>query len=207
MHRKPLTSIYGRYERRSNSLKERFRAKLPRNSEEREVCEPVHQDGRAYLIVRLQQLWGEFCRELIVRSAMGGCLTRNGLILPKVPGVRRVSDINTVIKLKDLAGPGSKWEEPAFAVDQAIRLTVANLHGIDLGLGQASVVADNIKSIRNYIVHPNRSNKVRYAHTTMVLGFRGLPPDELLFQAVPGGETVFENWLSTLTRAAWDAVA
>ena len=207
MQAKPLISLYGRYEWRSNSLNERFAAKLPVDPEESRICEPVHQDSRAYLVVRLQQLWGEFCRELIVRSAIGGCATRTSQTLPRTQGMKRVSDILKVIRLKDLGSPAAKWEEPAFAIDQAMRLKVANFNGIDLGLGQASTVASHVKVVRNYIVHPNSHNRNRYTNMTRVLGFRGLAPNQLLSQTVPGGRTVFEDWVSTLNLAAWNAVA
>jgi hypothetical protein len=121
--------------------------------------------------------------------------------------VKRVSDILKVIKLKELGSSAAKWEEPLFAIDQALRLRVANFNGIDLGLGQASTVADHIKVIRNYLVHPNSHTSNRYTSMTRTLGFRGLPPDQLLSQTVPGSNSVFENWLSTLTLAAWNAVA
>lgn len=207
MQAKRLISLYGRYEIRSRSLIDRFAAKLPANLEESRICEPIHQDGRTYLVVRLQQLWGEFCRELIVRSAIGGCLTRTSQTLPGAPGVKRVSDILKIIKLNDLGGPAAKWEEPSFAIDQAMRLKVANFNGIDLGLGQASAVASHIKVIRNYIVHPNSRNSNQYTNMARSLGFRGLSPDQLLSQTAPGSNSVFENWLSTLTLAAWNAVA
>ena len=62
------------------------------------MCEPVHKDGRAYLVIWLQDLWGQFCRELVLRSAIGGCETRTGLRLKRVPGIKHVHDIPTVKK-------------------------------------------------------------------------------------------------------------
>ncbi len=206
MIKKPLTSLYERYERRSSSLNARFTVRLPENSDERLACEPVHQDGRAYLVARLQHLWGEFCRELVVKSAVGGCETRTGKILPRAPGVKRVSDVSQITKTP-LAGARSNWEDPVFTIDQAMRLKVANFNDIDLGLAQVSIVADNIRCVRNYVVHPNSRNNSRYVQTARVLGFSGLSPDQLLSRTVPGGETVFENWLSILILAAWSAVA
>ena len=202
-----MISLYGRYSGRNHSLRELFAAKLPIDSTEKLICEPVHQSSRAYLVIRLQQLWGEFCRELIVCSAIGGCTTSTNQRLTRAPGVKRVSDILKVIKLRDLASPSAKWEEAQYTIDQARQLDVANFSTINLGLGGASGVTDNIKCVRNYLVHPNRNNSIRYTNTVNALGFNNLLPDQLLFQTIPGGETVFENWLSTLTLAAWNAVA
>ena len=207
MHTKPLTNIYGRYNMRSQSLNWRFVAKLPANLGEKQIWELVHKDSRAYLVVRLQLLWGEFCKELVVRSAIGGCVTRAGQAVLPAPNVKDVSDIRRITKLKDLSGPSSKWEEPSFAIDQATLLKITNLYDIVSGLGQASAVMDDIKCVRNLIVHPNGRNTNKYTQMTRVLGFRGLAPDQLLSQTVPGSATIFENWLSTLTLAAWNAVA
>ena len=207
MHKESLAKLYGRYEMRSQSLNARFAAKLPADTAEKAVCAAIHQDGRAYSVIRLQLLWGEFCKELIVKSAIGGCITRTNQTLDQVPSVKKVSDIPGIIKLKDLASPATKWEEPQFAINQASVLKVKNINSIQLGLGGASMVAGNIKCVRNYLVHPNRNNRNKYIDMIRALGFRDLPPDQLLFQAVVGGETVFENWLSTLSLAAWNAVA
>ena len=117
-----------------------------------EMCQPIHRDGRAHLVVRLQHLWGEFSRELIVKSAMGGCRTRTGRILSRVAGVQKVSDIPAITS-KRLAGPGSNWEDPKFAITQARMLRVENYVEINLGLASANV--SEIKCVRNFIVHPN----------------------------------------------------
>ena len=206
MRKTSLTSLYERYERRSLSLTQRFDSELPTSSEERIVCEPVHRDGRAYLIARIQHLWGEFCRELIVKSAIGGCETRAGRVLSHAPGIKRVVDVPRITKTP-LAGNRSSWEDPQFSIGQARLLKVSNFNEIGLGLGGASGVIDNIRYIRNYIIHPNSRNSVRYLNVARLLGFGSLPPVQLVSQTTTGGETVFENWLSTLTLAAWNAVA
>lgn len=71
---------------------------LPADPTEMAVCAPVHHDGLLFLMVRLQHLWGEFCRELVVRLAIGGCVTRTGMYVSPVPEVKRVSDLPTIAK-------------------------------------------------------------------------------------------------------------
>lgn len=207
MRKEYLAKLYGRYETRSQSLNERFAAKLPADTTQKTACKAIHQDGRAYSVIRLQLLWGEFCKELIVKSAIGGCATRTNQTLDRVISVKNVSDILGIIKLKDLSSQAAKWEEPDFAIKKAEALDVKNLNSIQLGLGRASGVANNIKCVRNYLVHPNRNNGNKYIGMARILGFRNMPPDQLLFQILTGGETVFENWLSTLSAAAWEAVS
>lgn len=206
MHKRPLSQLYTLYYRRSLSLNARFLSRLPTDPAEARVCEPIHRDGRGFLVIKLQHLWGEFCRELVVRSAIGGCETRTGQTLPRVPGVKYVADIPRVTQ-KPLSGPGTRWEDPGFAIDQARRLQVTNHNEIGLGLGSVSNSLDNLKCVRNFIVHPNRNTRGRYYHMTRTIGFSGIPPDHLLHQSLPGGVTIFEDWVSSLTIAAWNAVA
>ena len=203
---KSLAQLYGRYATRSLVLTSRFVAPLPQEPSAMEMCNPIHRDGRAYLVIRLQHLWAEFSRELVVRSAIGGYETRTGQILPRVPGVNCVRDIRSITK-KPLSGPGAPWENPTFAITQARVLQVANCNEIDLGLGSVSTDLANLKCVRNFIVHPNTRTAGQYIQLARSIGFRKLPPDRLLHQHLPGGVTVFDSWVSAFLTAAWNAVA
>ena len=184
----------------------RFLIELPTEPAEVRLCESIHRDGRAYLVIKLQHLWGEFCRELVVRSAIGGCETRTGQTLPRVSGIKRVRDITNINPTLS-SGPQSHWEDPAFAIKQARRLQVANYNEIGLGLGSVSTNLTNLKCVRNFIVHPNRITRGKYFHMTRSMGFSGCTPDRLLHQYLAGGVTVFDDWISKLNAAAWNAVA
>ena len=206
MHTKSLLHLYARYDKQSRSLTSLFVTKLPVELEERNMCDPVHQNGRAYLVIRLQQLWAAFCRELVVRSAIGGYETRTGQALSRVPDVRYIGDIAKVTK-KPVSGPGSSWEEPKFTIRQAKALSLTNRNEIELGIGAVSTNLANLKCVRNFIVHPNDITGNKYLQMTRSIGFVGLAPDELLHQFLPGGVTVFDFWVSDLLCAAWNAVA
>ena len=187
----------------------RSAASLPADPAEMAVCTPVHQDGFLLLAVRLQHLWGEFCRELVIRSAIGGCVTRTGLQLLPAPEVKRVSDLPTIARRfsnRSFTGPGSLWEVPSIAIGRARSLQVANYHQISLGLSAVNVI-DYLKPVRNFIVHPSGSSISGYSQAARSLGFPGLSPIQLLSQRLPGGGTIFDDWVSALEIAAWNAVA
>ena len=207
MRIKPLTSLYARYATRNRALRERFFAELPVGAEAESICGPIHKDGRAYLVIRLQHLWGEFCRELLVRSAFGGSVTRTGQTLPRAAEMRHIADIRCAMSLKEFSGPRNNWENPVFTIGKAELLQVANRSNMDLGLGSVSVELESIKSVRNYLTHPNERTNRRYAQLVKEFGFEPLSPDQFLTQRLVGGDTVLEYWLSTLNRAAWTAVA
>ena len=203
---KSLMHLYGRYGTRSLTLTSRFVGQLPADPLEMRSCKLIHRDGRAYLLVRLQHLWGEFCRELVVRSAVGGHATRTGQTLPRVPGVKCVRDIPNITN-NPLSGPRTYWEDPTFAIDQARVLHVANYNEISLGLGSVSTDLANLKCARNVIVHPNANTYGKYIQMTRSIGFTRLSPDQFLHQHLPGGVTVFDTWVSVFLTAAWNAVA
>ena len=203
MRTEALTRLYHRFVSRSQELRNRFGCPLPNDPYHREMCSPVHKDGRAHLVVRLQHLWGEFSRELVVRSAAGGCCTRTGQALPRMP-IARNSAYNPKTIRNFMAGPKTYWYDPKFAITQAKDLKVANLLEIDLGLGSANLT--EIKCIRNYIVHPNRFTRADYLRLTRNHALTGLEPDLFLAQRVIGGATMFDTWIEDLLIAAWNAV-
>ena len=206
MRTKPLTYIYGLYRSRSQTLVGRLATKLPTDQVEAKQCEPVHHDGLAFQVIRLQHLWGEFCRELVVRSAMGGCTTRTGTRLSRVSRVSRVSDLPKVTK-SPFAGRGSNWEEPKFRLKQADNLSIANYVEVNLGISSASTVLADLKIVRNCLTHPNQATAKIYDQLARQHGFRGLSPDQFLQQLTTGGATIYEAWSQILIVAAWHAVA
>ena len=111
MRRMDLAHIYYRLERRCDQLTD-WLDLWP--CQERNGRIAVEKIRPAFLANWLQLLWGEFCCELIVRSAMGKCHTRTGNPIPGVTGVKKVSDI-TSIAGKPLAGIKAKWEKPGIS--------------------------------------------------------------------------------------------
>lgn len=194
-----------RYERRSRDLSRRFLASMPPHRTDEMPCEEIHADGRAHLICRLQILWAEFSRELIVKSAIGGCRTRNGRVLSSAPQVKTVADVSNVLGAKSgLQSPHMKWEEAEFSVRCAQTLRLGNVEEINRGLGSAQI--SNIKTLRNFLVHPNKRTRTRYEQVARDLAMPGLRPDELLSQRTLGGPTMFETWIERLLIAASNAV-
>ena len=210
MRKKPLSSLYDSYAKRSQAILSCSVASLPLDPAEMAVCEPVHQNGGAFLVVRLQALWAEFCRELIVRSAIGNCQSRTGLLVAPALRVKHVRDLPGITRQftkQPFAGPGAQWEDPVFAIRQARFLGVSNLNQISIGLGSVTTSLGYLKRVRNFIVHPNRDTKAKYIQTARTLGFLGAFPTQLVNQHLPGGVTILATWVSDLEIAAWNAVA
>ena len=155
------------------------------------------------VVNRLQYLFGQFCCELVVRSAMGECVTRTGQTLSRVNGVKKVSDIPRVAG-KPLAGPQAKWDDPVYAIGISCTLGVTNKVEIDRGLQSADM--GDIKLLRNYVIHPNQHTKPRYINMIRLHGLREIDPDQFLRHQPIGGLAMLEGWVQNLLDSAWNAV-
>ena len=102
-----LGRIYSRFSVRTNILVRDFLVAPP--SPSLMVGETPVQHlidySRKFLINRLLHLWGEFCKSLVVSSALGGCITIGGKPVSSAPRVSSLSDISVAIK-GPLDGPG-----------------------------------------------------------------------------------------------------
>lgn len=202
MRRMGLERIYYRLERRCNQLIHWLDV-WPYQGQRNEIAIEIIRP--AFLANRLQLLWGEFCCELIVRSAMGQCHTRTGNPVSRILGVKKVSDIAAVAG-KPLAGIGAKWEEPSYAIDFSAKLGIANRSEVSAGLAAADLSnLEDLRILRNYVIHPNRRTGQIYATMVQRYGLAGTRPDGFMRHKSAGG-TIWEIWIGNLLDAAWNAV-
>lgn len=202
MPSRTLSQLLGRFISRSDRVVDYFGRPLPPSLAQRLLCTPVHEDARLFLVVRLQWLWSEFCRALVIDSALGGARTRGGRVLPRAPGVSRIADLRTLAG-KPISGPGANWHDPQFAVGIASRLSTANYYEISTGLGSANV--DELRLTRNYIVHPNQVTKAGFDQVTRSRGLMRADALTLIAHRSAGGVRVVEAWVSDLQTAALNA--
>ena len=102
----------------------------------RKFNSPMHPDyGDTYFlmrrssvlfdVVRLQHLWGEFCRVLILRSALGRFTTLNGQVLAGFQNVSNAADV-TRFAISINNGRRMAWHVPNLAVKVASGLSIGN---------------------------------------------------------------------------------
>jgi hypothetical protein len=204
MARKTLRELYSHFVARTNLLVEKYDFPIPPDTSHRDMCNAIHSDGRALMIIRLQLLWGEFCRELVMRSALGGYLTITGTFPSASPALLSLQAIQQAINLERRGRPPA-WHSPVFALAVARRLNIQNYDQVSLALTQASPV-DDLRTIRNYIVHPSEFTRIPYVNITWRLGSPGTDPVSLLAVRLPGGATRYETWVADLQTMVLDAV-
>ncbi len=198
-----LGTLYGRFVGRTDSLVLRFASPLPPDRPFKETCSEIHRHGKRELVIRLQVAWGEFCRELVSRSALGS-RSVSGMLLTRPPGVSGEADVRAAAKAES-GGIHAPWHKPKFATRVAKRLGVQNLTSIQSGLSAFSAV-DNVLAVRNYIVHPSKGTKLAFAKVAHKFAPPGVEPDQLLGTLQPGGATLFETWVADLQTMAKNAV-
>ena len=200
MRRTGLFDIYNRFERRCRRL-EQWVNVWPSNRNHPSVIQELVCP--TVVVNRLQYLFGQFCCELVVRSAMGGCVTRTGSTLSRVSGVKKVSDISRAAG-KPLTGPQAKWDIPAFGIGFSTALGVTNQLEISRGLQSADL--GDLKILRNYVVHPNRHTGLIYISMVRQHGLREIEPDRFIRHQTTGGPAILEAWVQNLLDSAWNAI-
>lgn len=195
-----LRERYAHFVSRTDSLVNDFDSPTPQNRPHSETCPPIHEYGRLKLVIRLQMLWGEYCRQLVVSSAIGDTHTLGGKALTRVGGVSSATDILNVARTES-GGRPPPWHRPTFAVRVAARLGVGNLFEIQQGLSAVSPT-DDLLAVRNYLVHPTEDTKVKYVTVARKYRSLGAGPDALLSTLLPGGATLFEVWVAELQTIA-----
>ena len=195
--------MYFRFARRTERIFTAFATPLPSNPQDAATCEFIHLAGEVQLINRLLVLWGEYCRNLVIISALGGALTMQGTLLAPSAGVRRFSDIRTKLGVNFGAGPGTKWDDPQWALARANLLSPVNRVQIGLGLGTAPV--RDLKLVRNFLIHPNEHTRNNYQTLARNLGYPRMEPRALLTSNLGMGGTVLESWIDDFQTSAYNA--
>lgn len=199
---KKFHQLYTHFLARTNHLVSKYDAPIPPDSDSSYMCPVIHNDGKAFMIVRLQLLWGQFCKELIENSALGRCQTLNGTVLRGVVSGPR--DIRRVVN-RETGGKPPPWHRPMFAVTMAHNLNTQNYSQLQLALSHVSP-ADDLKTIRDYIVHPWKLTRMAYDNLSVILQAPGIDPTSLLSMRGVGGNSTFRNWVTELQNIALDAI-
>lgn len=204
MPTKTLGELYSHFVARTDMLVQKYNTSPPANPVHGDICQDIVRDGRALIIIRLQLLWGQFCQELVMRSAVGGCRTITGKVLAKGTGVSSPGAIQRAVR-QESSGPFPTWHSPTFSVKVAKRLGTQNYIQIYLALSQTSPVED-LNKVRNYIVHPRDATRSEYLKVAWKLSAPAAEPISLLAHRMPGGATRFETWVGDFQTMALNAV-
>ena len=164
----------------------------------------VLRHSRNSLMNRLFHLWGEFCRHVIVASALGGYTTVGGSFLMGAPNIQNISDILSTMRVSSITGPNIRWGDPQWTLAKLNVIRPANLQQIMLGVGSAPY--DEFRRVRNFVIHSNPHTRSNFDSVAVSYSLVGVDADDLLLHRLAGGGTIMENWVRDFQAAALDAV-
>ena len=154
-------------------------------------------------VVRIYDAWARYCRELVILSASGNCLTLGGTVVPAV--VRRRSDVMpallaTYARRKQYE---PKWASATECIDVAKRLNIANFATLAAAVGATNSPADEIRHVRNYYAHRRRGAAQRALSCNVFLGHKPIVFDLAAYRNA--GETFLDSWIKGLVLVATSA--
>ena len=130
-----------------------------------------------------------------------------GTYLPRVSGVRQWKDVERVARETTGRRGDVPWHIPEQSTRIALKLAPKNATQIATALSSVSPV-DEIRAIRNYVVHPNRDTRVKYDAAARRAGALDPDPDPdilMTSKVYPGNVTRFEYWAAQIRIIALDA--
>ena len=206
MSQRKLASFYGSFHGRTEAVLRDFSLAPPTPYVEFDGVSMarVLSHSRGFLVNRLSHLWGEFCRHVVVASALGGYRTLNGVLLTSAPQIGGVPDILTAIGATSMTGPGLNWGYPTWTVKRVSTIQPANRNHITLGIGSAPF--EEFRCVRNFVIHSNPHTRSEFDAVAATYSLVGVLPDDLLRHRLPGGGTVMESWIRKFQMAALEVV-
>ncbi len=170
-------------------------------------CSDAHIVARDGALIRLQDDWGRFCRDLILISAVGGCSTVAGIALPNRAASPR--DALTILRssFSGRAKPPD-WEPKWFIANQALdaarRLRVGNLAAVSGALGSTPSPLEEIRVLRNFVAHRSERAAIEARRYSGLNHLKGL--HAYLQSLQSGGSSLLETWVRQLQVMAESAV-
>lgn len=160
-------------------------------------------------LVRAQDSWARFCRELIVSSAYAQPITIDGRTVRRAENISTRQDVENAIHVlfhkKRTREP--EWHIAREAIDAAQKIGLTNRDYISAALGATPSPMEDIRPLRNYVAH----RSARSRSLVMAVAQRHNVGDvqdalEVAAFAPQSGPLLFRRWMTQLQRMAWAAL-
>lgn len=194
--------MFAKFDRESGLILRAFSE--PPTTRDGTPCAPTHELARESATVQLQDRWGNFCRSLVLASAVGRIRTSSGVVIPKTRPSLHVAllDLRASFAGRDGKPPywEPKWFDPAESIDAAQRLGISNYATVSAALGSTPSPLDDLRTIRNFFAH--RGELAGRTMRTALMLASGEAAHSYLTEIRIGGASRFEAWVRTLRRMA-----
>lgn len=162
----------------------------------------LREASRQMIIVRLQDHWAHFVRQLIVLSASGRAHTTSGISVASAHGLTSVRGVEAWLAPHTSGAREPDWHVAQTSLRLAGLLRISNLGDVIAALGSVTSPETNIRTYRNYIVHRNKGTADKLRQMVRSNGWR--PSDIALLPDVyvTGGKRLWEAWFDDLQAVA-----
>lgn len=203
MRKRNLGILYSHFFSRTEILVKSFHVSFPLKPVHGEFCQLLQLDGQEREIAKLQLYWGQFCHELVVRSAVGGYQTLTGDILPPAT----ISNVAAIkVEANKLCRSGHfPWHIPTNCTELARKIGTSNYRQITAGLSLPAPVRE-LMAVRNYVEHPSKQTQIAYKRVARKYGLPAASPVRLLSTLQSSGNKLFDNWVISLRLMAKTAI-
>lgn len=161
----------------------------------REAC-------RQMIIVRFQDHWAYFVRQLIILSASGRAHTTSGNSVASAHGFSSVGGVEAWLAMQNRGNREPDWHVTRTSTKIARQLKISNFDHVSSALGSVTSPEEKIRTYRNFIVHRNKSTANKLKQMVQNNGWR--PNDVALLPQVyvTGGRHLWEAWFDDLQAVA-----
>jgi hypothetical protein len=161
----------------------------------------LREASRQMIIVRLQDYWANFVRQLVVLSASGNGHTTSGSSVASAHGLTSVRGVEAWLAPHTPPAREPDWHVAQTSLRLARLLGISNFRNVSAALGSVTSPEANIRIYRNYIVHRNKDTADRLRHLVRSNGWRpnniALLPDIYVTggsNCGKRGSTTFRQW-------------
>lgn len=172
-------------------------------------CSQSHGPTRVACVINLNDYWSQFCKNVMVSSAVGGWTSRSGVMLSRVTGLGSNNDVMGLLRSTYRSRPPfwePNWTVASDFIDACRRVGISNLADVSAAIGATGSPAEELRLTRNYLAHRNADTAAR---AISVLAFYGatapLDVDAVITRPAHAGAHLFETWVNGLTAVAFTA--
>ncbi len=202
-----FNDLYNRFYAETSKIIGCFETPLPNERKFYLSCREAHIYCREMCVIRLQDAWARFCRNLIISSAGFRPVTLSGVVVPLAPGIKHVSDViptllSTYPKPKP-SGWEPRWHIVNQSIDAANRLRIYNYADVSSGLGSTPSPIEDINFIRNYLAHRQYKTALNLVNIKKSLRISiNSKIDDIINYTIFPGISLFVKWINELRNIA-----
>ncbi len=209
MSRKNLNSLYARFVGETTLAQQAFHAIIPALPLTEIDCLVAHAYASEMAVIRIQDAWSRFCRELVLVSAFGFPRTATGTIVQRAPGIMTRHDAIARINVIYHRNPGQEpdWHQPHASINAARALGIRNFPNVSAGIGATPSPLTDLRDFRNFFAH--RTQRLAISTKTIArasaISERLLARD-IIAEEVGPGVSLLTRWVAQIQNLAYASI-